>query len=513
VKLRIVIGLAIAFALHAEDSPDLRLLNLDVIAVDNHGQPVNDLTADDFQIADANKPQKIVFFRHKDSTQWQVPSPAPNEFSNRGSSSVSRATVILFDLMNEAFSTRGTAANQIVKCLENLESADDVYLYLLTVEGRLFAVHGLPGGEEGSEPEAAEWNKKIKPLIDRALRDVLHSRPVEVDVAIRVQLTFAALDGLGVQLSRVPGRKNVVWVTDGVPIALGPVRSDTGEFVDFTPELRKLSEALVRSGIALYPVRQLLLGTPDRIGDASGGAAMSNTPGPAGNRVEATDTTGAGMQSLRTLDTLAEMTGGRPSAGKDTCAALKQARSDDRVSYQIGYYPSESNWDGKYHKLKVTCKRKGVRIQAKTGYFAWVDKPGTGSEQAIHSVASTEFDAAEIGLLGSLSANQKDRHALDLTARIDARDIALTQEGDRYNGQLRLALVGYLADGRIESTKIIPLDLHYTVEERDKVLKEGIRWSGNLPVPEQLRKVRLIVYDRGSNAIGSLTMPTNASKP
>jgi hypothetical protein len=305
----------------------------------------------------------------------------------------------------------------------------------------------------------------------------------------------------------------VVWVTDGVPIALGPVRSDTGEFVDFTPELRKLSEALVRSGIALYPVRQLLLGTPDRIGDASGGAAMSNTPGPAGNRVEATDTTGAGMQSLRTLDTLAEMTGGRPSAGKDTCAALKQARSDDRVSYQIGYYPSESNWDGKYHKLKVTCKRKGVRIQAKTGYFAWVDKPGTGSEQAIHSVASTEFDAAEIGLLGSLSANQKDRHALDLTARIDARDIALTQEGDRYNGQLRLALVGYLADGRIESTKIIPLDLHYTVEERDKVLKEGIRWSGNLPVPEQLRKVRLIVYDRGSNAIGSLTMPTNASKP
>ena len=83
-KLRIAIGLAIAVAaLRGEDSPEPRLLNLDVIAVDSHGQPVNDLIADDFEVTDANKPQKIVFFRHKDSTQWQVPSPAPNQFSNR----------------------------------------------------------------------------------------------------------------------------------------------------------------------------------------------------------------------------------------------------------------------------------------------------------------------------------------------------------------------------------------------------------------------------------------------
>lgn len=483
---------------------------------------MNDLIADDFEVTDANKPQKIVFFRHKDSTQWQVPSPAPNQFSNRSSSSVSRATVILFDLMNEAFSTRGTAATQIVKCLQNLDSAHDVYFYLLTLDGRLFAVHGLPGGEEGAA-EGAPWNKTVRPLMDKALRDVLRMRPVDVDVAIRVQLTFAALDALGVQLSRVPGRKNVVWVTDGVPITLGPVRSDIGEAVDFTPELRKLSEGLVRSGIALYPVRQLLIGTPDDIGGTSGGAgathpdelegAAGGTHGGARNQTGPTDTAGVGTQSLSTLNLLAQMTGGRPSSGKDTCAALKQARSDERVSYQIGYYTPESNWDGKYHKLKVTCKRKRVRIQAKTGYFAWVDEPGSGSEQAIHSVLSTEFDAAEIGLLSTLTADPKDKHAADLTARIDARDIALAQEGDHYNGQLRLALAGYLADGRTEISKIIPLDLHFTVAERDKALSEGIRVSQSLPIAEQLRKVRLIVYDRGSNAIGSLTMPVNAPNP
>ena len=152
-------------------------------------------------------------------------------------------------------------------------------------------------------------------------------------------------------------------------------------------------------------------------------------------------------------------------------------------------------------------------IQAKTGYFAWVDDPGAGAEQAIHSVAATEFDAAEIGLRGTLAADPKDKHAADLNARIDAKDITLAEEGGHYNGQLRLAVVGYLADGRIESTKVVPLDLHYSVEERDKALKEGIDVSRNLPISDQMVKLRSIVYDRGSNAIGSLTMPVNAPKP
>jgi hypothetical protein len=66
----------------------------------------------------------------------------------------------------------------------------------------------LPNGEEG--PDAAHWTKQIKPQLDNALKTVLRNRPVEVDVAIRTQLTFAALDQMGVELSRVPGRKNVV---------------------------------------------------------------------------------------------------------------------------------------------------------------------------------------------------------------------------------------------------------------------------------------------------------------
>jgi VWFA-related protein len=498
-RLRAAFGLTFVLAaLRADDSPDLKLLDLNVIALDAHDQPVNDLKIDDFQVTDAGKQQKIVFFRHRDATLRQSPKLAPNEVSNRGGAAIPYATVILFDLMNESFGTRGVAANDIVHTLESLENAENLYLYILTIEGRLFPVRGLAAAEEG--PDQAHWTKQIKPRLDTALRTVLRTRPAGVDVAIRTQLTFAALDSMGLELSRVPGRKNIVWVTDGVPIGLGPNRSDTGDFVDFTPQLRLLSQAFERSGVAIYPVRQVLLGTPDRIGGTSAGSG-------------ATGGTGMGLQSMSTLDEFANVTGGRPNAGTDIGAALKQAMNDVRVIYQIGYYAPERNWDNKYHKVRVTCRRKGVRIQSKTGYYAWAVPPGEGSEQAIRSVISTEFDAAEIGLHGTFWSDSKVKRTGQVNVRMDAGDIAFAQVGDHFDAQLRLAVVSYFRDGRVEGSDVIPFNLHYSAEERDKARKDGVVFSRNVPILDQIDRVRLIVFDRGSNAIGSLTMPLNASIP
>jgi len=496
---RIAIGLVFAVAALATDDlsqPESKLVDLNVIALDNHGQPVNDLTSDDFQVSDAGKQQKIAFFRHNDSRLPQAPVLGPNEFSNRAGVQVPHATVILFDLLNESFGSRGFASNELIKELEPLETGAGLYLYLLSVDGRLYPVHGLPGAEgEVRPPGEAPWTRQIKTLLDQAMRTVLRVRPVEIDVAIRVQLTYAALGALAVQLSMVPGRKNIVWISDGVPIALGPMRSDTGEFVDFTPLLRQLSEALDRSGVAIYPARQVLLGQQDYIGATSGAGATGGS--------------GTGIQSLETLDEFAGLTGGRPNAGKDIGGAVKQAMSDLRYSYQIGYYAPPQSRDSKFHKLRITCKRKGVRIQAKTGYYAWLDPPGTETEAAIRAAVSTPFDVTEIGLRGTLSPDPKNSGASHIEVRVNAQDVALAHQGDQYTGELWLALAGYLSDGRIENSAPVPLDLHYNAQARDQALLEGIAYANKVVLRAEMNKVRLIVFDRGSNAVGSLTIPVN----
>lgn len=491
-KLRAAMAMAaaVAGALGADrPAPEKRLADLNIVALDNDKQPVRDLTRDDIEVFDDGKPQTIAFFRRYDSRLKQVPKLAPNEFSNRGAGNIPDATVILFDMMNQSFASRGVAANRLAKDLSSLESGRFLYLYFLTIDGRLLAVRALPeSGGQTDGPGGEQWVRESKPLLDQTLKNVMRVRPVDMDVAVRVQLTFRALNALRIDLSQVPGRKNLVWITDGVPISLGPRRSDTGEFVDFTDQWHMMSDELVRSGIAVYPARQVMIGSADNV-DGS-------TPGQ-----------GAGSEA--TLDEIAHTTGGRSDGGKDIGGVVKQAMNDVRSSYLVGYYPPDRNWNGKFHKLRVVCRRKGVRIQAKSGYYAWAQPPQDEEQQAMEPAAAAAFDAAEIGLRASLAPDPKDPQVTHLGTVIDARDIALAQDGSQYRGALRVEVVGYDANGSGDRSALVPLDLAYSGEDRDKALAQGIGFDRDIKLDGRLRRLRVIVYDINSGAVGSVTVPLN----
>jgi VWFA-related protein len=475
--------------------PEPQMVELNVVALDAKGQPVTDLTRDELRVTDSNKPQTITLFRHRDDALSAPPTLGPNEVSNRGRDNVPRATMILFDLLNERFGTRGGTANRLVHDLESLESADYVYLYCLTLDGRLIPVHGLPGPEEEAQPAGgAPWTRQIKPLMDRAMRSFTQLRPVdEEDPTYRIQLTYAALNVAAGELARAPGRKSLVWLTDGVPIELGPNRTWNGQALDFTPQLRQMTETFDRAGVAIYPARQVMMGSPESMGG----------PG----------TTGLG--SIDTLAQFAELTGGRPDAGKDIGAAVRQAITDARTSYQIGYFPPESNWDDKFHKLRITCTRKGVKIQAKTGYYAWHEPAGARSQQAIASVIATTFDAAEIGLRASLSRNEKDPRRVRLDAHVDVHDVAFVHEGDSDRAELRYSVMGFAPGSQPLVGPVTPLDLRLSRQDLDKASQEGIAIQQDLSLGAEITRVRLAVFDRGSNAIGSVTIaiPALARRP
>ena len=312
-------------------------------------------------------------------------------------------------------------------------------------------------------------------------------------------MTFGAVAQIGAVLSRVPGRKNLVWITDGVPIELGPYRSDTGDFVDFTPELRMVSEQLDQANVAIYPARQVMFGAPDQIGAISG--------------VGQTGGAGLGMASEETLDNFARMTGGRMDRGKDIGATVTQAMKDVQSSYLLAYYPAAQNWDNKFHKLRITCKRKGVHLQTKTGYYAWADPPGARAQQAFNTASAMNFDAAEIGLRATISRVAADSNLARVELNIDARDLALVPDGSEYSGELRLSVVHYLDAGGAQRSPITPFALHYTEDQRDKALQDGIELTQDISIAPGEKLLRVIVFDRGSNAVGSVSLPIHSAAP
>lgn len=202
-----------------------QIVRLNIVATDHHGEPVNDLASSDLQISDEGSVEQILYFRRIDRVPGPPAALAPNEISNRTPATIPHATVILLDLMNEQFDTRAYAAHELTRYLQSLESADYLYLYLLTIDGRILPVHGLdaeqqPGGRtvgnsgqrsarESSEP----WTKDSKRLIDQAINAAVRAGSANLIAGTRIEWTLKALGAIAAALAHGPGRKNIVWLT------------------------------------------------------------------------------------------------------------------------------------------------------------------------------------------------------------------------------------------------------------------------------------------------------------
>ena len=475
--------------------PAAPLIKLNVVAVDARGQTVADLTRDDFQVFEGARLQHIASFRRNDVKLLRTLPPRPNEFSNRSGASLSRATVILFDLLNARFDDRGYAANQLVPALQHVEAGDSLFLYILAIDGTLYPIHPLPDPETAARPTARPWTEDIKPLLDAAARKLFVLRP-NLLVDDRVRMTYAALEALAARVAVTPGRKSIIWISHGMPISIGG-RGGFDE-IDYTPLLQRLTATLDRANVAVYPVRQ----------------PGSLAPG-AGDTTGTTGTIGAGLASEETLEQFAGLTGGRAYGTVDIAGAIAQAASDARMSYLIAYDPPLDKWDGKYHKIRVTCSRKGVKLQTKQGYYAFAGDAHEGDQEkaAFRTMVSSPFDIPEIGLSGKLTLTGKTPGEISLDVRIDPADVQLAHEGDLFTGQLAVAAAAYLADGKAELALPGTLSLRLSPEQREQALTQGFSLVRRVTLPSTIRKIRVMTYDRASGAIGSLTIPVPDTTP
>ncbi|HEV2690728.1 MAG TPA: VWA domain-containing protein [Bryobacteraceae bacterium] len=441
-----------------------RLVNLHVVALDRHDQPVANLTADDFQIQDQGKPVRIALMRSNDPKSVSEATPlGPHEFSNHSGSALPSVTVILFDLLHPI--DEKLARAQLTKSAANFRTGDQIYLYLLTGRGP-FPVRGLPERRMESPATGPLAQDQIDAAFDTAKRLNLDFYGSDM-----VELTYMSLQGMASRLAGLPGRKSIVWISRGVPLSIAS--QQPGYSRDYAAQQDQLAATLQRGNIAMYPV-----------GDS---------------RRE------IGSQSMGMLNDIASRTGGRSHLDMDVGTSIQQAMQDSRASYTLAFSPPV--WDAKYHKVRVTCTRSGVRVLAPDGYYpfaaAGVDDEGSQIEAAQWS----PFDAGEISLRASISPSAKTPQAVQFAIRIHTDDVQLMSTEAGFSGDVSVTLVAYDAAGRQTVLKQTGYPFRMTAEQHRDALKNGITLSPDQPLKEDVRKIRIIVFDRYSSAIGSLTVP------
>jgi VWFA-related protein len=70
------------------------------------------------------------------------------------------------------------------------------------------------------------------------------------------------------------------------------------------------------------------------------------------------------------LQSLAENTGGRQFSGNTPAVALRSVVREASAFYLLGYRSEKNPADGKFHKISVQVKRPGVEVKSRTGYYA-----------------------------------------------------------------------------------------------------------------------------------------------
>jgi VWFA-related protein len=193
---------------------------------------------------------------------------------------------------------------------------------------------------------------------------------------VRAQVTFSALAALTMKLGGMrEGRKSIIFVSQGPPTYTG---SRDGNLQD---EMRTIVEAANRGNVAIYPLDPTGLSMEMRLGDKG------------------------------TLYQLAAETGGRTIVNTNNFAGgLERVFVDNTAYYILGYTPTRTEDDGKYHKISVKVKRSGTRVLARQGYFA----PSAKELEKAAEASARTLEPKVAGALDTLAQRQPGKRPVDV---------------------------------------------------------------------------------------------------
>ena len=434
-----------------------RLVEVNVVVHNKKGEPVSDLTKDDFTLSDEGQAQTILFFSKQTSEAppADLPPLAPGIVSNRYANFTSGGaehlaplpsslTVILLDGLNTAFKDQHFAKQALTKFLNQLQPGDRVAIYTLT--NGLHVLHDFtsdtasllaalakhrnqdPSALSASSYEDADTgNDTLDAFLDQS-NDAIAT----FYQARRTEATLEALQTIAHHLAGMPGRKNLIWLSGSFPtlVGIGPDGSLGRDFQNFSDEMQRGMRTLNDSGIAIYPVdARGLMGVAETMPSFSAesrGRGPSRGGGPAPGDVRARNQVLATQGTMRDI---ADRTGGRAFMNtNDLTGAIRRAMDDARVTYVLAYSPSHDQWDNKFREIKIKVNRSGLDARYRKGYFAYSDTENPTDQKLRQAIlidaASTPLASTSLGMLAAFTATPtSDNPRAAIRIVVDAHDV------------------------------------------------------------------------------------------
>ncbi|HEX5070699.1 MAG TPA: VWA domain-containing protein [Vicinamibacterales bacterium] len=322
------------------------LIRLDVSVLDNTRLPVKGLTASDFTVLDAGKPQPITAFAEVEVPEPEVPTTAwmrdvDPDIKRNDDMNDRRLIVIVLDDAQVDSTDPNMAAN--------VKRAGHAILDQLGTGDLAAVIYTM---DQRSQQDFTTDRAKLVAAVDR-----FHPG-LAGDLELFQRYSVDCLQQIADYLLDVPTRRKAIfYVSTGLniniesmmPTFAGPRGNTMGDRAGATMSLmHDMQEVFRKAQLANVNIHAI---DPSGLDRAAGGR-------------------GLGDARKDFLLSVSNETGGFPIVNSgDYENAIAQVFLENSSYYLLGYEPPNGN-DGKFHRIEIRVNRPGLTVRSRSGYYS-----------------------------------------------------------------------------------------------------------------------------------------------
>jgi VWFA-related protein len=218
-------------------------------------------------------------------------------------------------------------------------------------------------------------------------------------------------------------------------------------------------------------------------------------------------TGGVGLSALRTVS---EITGGQVAVSQMADKAYGRILSSTEFGYLLGYTSNGPTPDGRPRSIKVEVKRRGAIVSHRRAYVA---RTGDVKYDPRQSLATTRLVSAasysrDINDL-RMSAKFEDVRSgagrtIEGKLTVEADRLVFARAGSQYIAAINLVVFCYDTGGKTIGEVWASRDVRLSPAGLEDVRKNGLVIPINIAVERPPTRIRIIVYDYGSDLLGSM---------
>jgi VWFA-related protein len=515
------------------------LVQVDAVVTDKNGKPVTDLGADEVELSEDGKTQKITNFsfvqlnssagssstaalRPIDKNAPPVPAvPLKPE-------RVRRTIALVVDDLGLSFGSIYYIRQALKKFVEQQLQPDDLVAIIRT-GGGIGALQQFTTDRRqlAAAIDRVKWNPTgrsgvgaFAPIAGDPLAGANLSGDDEANSAsedfdrfredIFAVGTLGALNYVVRGLRELPGRKSVILLSDGIRILN---RKDPSQSERVLQALRRLLDLANRASVVIYTIDARGLPTLGLTAEDSGANMRPDQVFQAlsARRQDFFD-------SQDGLNYIAQQTGGLAIRNNnDLNYGIKRVIEDQQGYYLIGYRPDEGTFDPvsgrrKFHSLSLKVLRPGkFNVRMRNGFFGVTDEQvmpqGTSPQQQLIAALTSPFGASGVNVrLTSLFANDAKVGSLMRSfLYIKGSDLTFVEEPDGWHKTVFDVVAVTFGDNGIPLDQI---QKTFTIRAKGKTyesaVRDGLNYNLLLPIKKPgAYQLRAAVRDMATSKVGS----------